>query len=144
MSKTIKHSFTVSENEKASARPVTVDVPERMADLSERAQARLYHKALSSCTIDVQRRLRAWISKNRAASADALNAEAQGFMDQALKGESVRAARTVVVEVVKTMQIDATAVRLSKEQIAHFSAQEGVELVNVPEAMQKYLVSESK
>lgn len=136
----MQKTFEVSRNKNATARQVLVTLPDSMKDLPEGVQAQLYVDAIANATIKVQSGLRRWLESNKTASPEALNAEAQERFDAILKGQR-RQARTVVVEVVKTTEIDATATKLSKEQVAFFSAQEGVKLVNVPENLKQYVVT---
>jgi hypothetical protein len=136
----MEHAFTVRADKNALQHTVRVTLPDRMADLPEQVQASLYRAAIASETISVQTGLRGWLAKHQTASVKDVNAEAQARFDARLKGIR-RASTTVVIErVVKVRtKVDATALKLTGPQIAHFAADPDCELVNVPDNMKKYL-----
>lgn len=139
MADTMTRTFSFKRDENAaSSHSATVTVPGTIGELPKAIQAALYQDALRNITIKVQGSMRRWIRSNETASTKQISAQAQAYFDEALKGER-RASVTVVVEQLKAT-IDATAMGLSKAQIAHFAADENVELINVPEKHKDALV----
>ena len=81
------------------------------------------------------------ICPNRTASQAHIDEQAQNYFDEALLGERRASVIVEIREVVKVVEIDVTALKLTKEQAAVFATQENVKLVNVPAAIQKFLDS---